>query len=83
MNLGLSPSSLHPQEGLKKLNVLLHSNEFRQALDRNTLATPAAGKIKGPPKPRCCSPCHLLSASPEHLRNLGTWLQLGHGLASV
>lgn len=69
---GLSPSSLHPQEGLKKLNVLLDSNEFLQALDRNTLATPAAGKIKGPHKPGCCSPCHSLSASPEHLCNLGT-----------
>lgn len=42
------------QEGLKKLNVLLDSNEFLQALDDNTLATPAGGKIKG-----TLSPCHI------------------------
>lgn len=55
----LSPSTLHPQEGLKKLNVLLDSNEFLQALDRNTLATPAAGKIKGPYKPQSLVPASL------------------------
>ncbi|KAL3152001.1 hypothetical protein ABBQ32_001121 [Trebouxia sp. C0010 RCD-2024] len=42
------------KEGLKKLNVLLDSNEFLQALDDNTLATPAAGKIKVGTWPGLC-----------------------------
>lgn len=72
--------TLYEQEGLKKLNVLLDSNEFLQALDDNTLATPAAGKIKGPLRhchalATCCllsavyqlHMCHLLSVA------VGTW----------
>lgn len=60
---GAKPVTLYEQEGLKKLNVLLDSNEFLQALDVNTLATPAAGKIKGSLRHcHACATCYLLSA---------------------
>lgn len=78
--LGIEPCDFALQEGLKKLNVLLDSNEFLQALDRNTMATPAAGKIKGPQSsvPQVLPPaiCYLTAS-------VRAWylLQLGHGLA--